>query len=224
MRARAAPMPPPQVCAAGSDIDATLMVQSCAAHEQTAAERLESLSERLKGNGLNVVKVLGAFHPILVVQKDATQGIGFDVDISFAGHLEIHKSHKVKQRFQKSEDRSAFKLALLVKTWATKCNMKSKDGFLTSHAWMLLVIRYMHCSANIPVVGFFTWFAEEYPTSTDKWVIGNGDAPLDFEPNNAAELVTSEKRDFIHARVCEAIKDVRHQKLPWASVKPYKPK
>ena len=214
-----------QVCADSSDIDATLMVQSTAMPEQTRKERLDELSAFLGKKNLNVVAISGRHHH-LEVQKDVARGICFDVDISFAGHIEIHKSHEVKRCFMDVDvkGRFAFKLPLLVKVWATKCNMKSKSGFLSSHAWMLLVIRHTTSDpAKASVVGFFEWFTSNYAPGRLDWVIGKGDAPLAFEQENAAAWVDIGKRRFIHGAACAALRDLLHDKVPWTSAKPWLP-
>ena len=203
------------------------MVQSTDVPEQTAKERLAALSERLKAAKLNVVPILETAHPILVVQKHETEGICFDVDISFAGHSEIHKSHEVKRLLLRAdqEGRSAFKLALLIKKWAAEWNMKSKNGFLSSHAWMLLVILYTTSrnppdTANASALGFFEWFIDKYPRR-EAWEIGSGIPPLEFEVKNAAAWVGVDMRSKIADAASSARDNLSKHELPWANATRY---
>jgi len=208
-----------EVCVHGSDVDATLMVQSTEEPEQTCEKRLKALSDRLKQDGFNVQDKTGQRHPILVVQKDNTKGIPFDVDISFAGSSEIHKSHEVKRQFEKVKDNHAFELGRLVKHWAAKCKLSSKMGFLSSHAWMLLIILYTTSyqrQPNFSVLGFFNWFIKEFPAEST-WELGKDHEAIQFEPDNPAGHVCLENRERTHDAVCSAITDLKKGQLPWAS-------
>lgn len=208
-----------QVCCHDSDIDATIIMMTESGDGSTAEERLKLVSRKLKGHSINCQEILSAKHPILVVQKDIASRIAFNVDISFDGHEAIHKSCMVRDRFERISCKRAFDLALLVKRWASKTQLKG-NGCWTSHGWMLLVVMYFDPERRTKghsVLGFFEWFVSSFQPDT-RWVIGAGEKPVEFEQSNVAELAnSSSNKANIHSKVKGAIRAMKAGALPWTA-------
>jgi DNA polymerase sigma len=160
-------------------------------------------------------------HPILILQKDETNGVTRAVDISFNGHNEVHKSHEVDTLLEKYE--GARGLALLVKMWMYSVDLKQTwpKPCLSSHAWMLLVIEYMHTSTETKRIEvseecFFEWFLEQY-SPDQPWSIGKRKPPFEFEADNVARLVQKAERALICKKVEEARQNIKARLVPWST-------
>jgi hypothetical protein len=177
---------------------------------------LRQLQVVLKENGLSVREQFEGQHPILIVQKDQTESVPYDVDISFDGHLAVHKSHKVGLLL--TEHPGARSLARLVKEWARQTKIKG-PVYLSSHAWMLLVIRYMSVGGERSDLGFFEWFVQSYP-SDRPWSLGNGQRPFEFEAENVAQSVQLKGKDEISKKVELATVNLQEGRVPWLGLAP----
>jgi hypothetical protein len=209
-----------------SDIDATLIFALKAADvgstlaDEYPKQMLTRLMEVLKVERINVMSQFEGNHPILMVQKDQRNGMPCAVDISFDGHLAIHKSHEVAKLL---DDRpGARSLAVLVKQWVAAADLKRTSGqhpCLSSHAWMLLVIEYMSTGATQTAdrseLGFFKWIVASYDDRTP-WIIGAGRHPFEFERENVAQAVGTAARADIKKKAEEAIAMLNQGKEPWS--------
>lgn len=134
------------------------------------------------------MRTIDGAHPILNLQLDTPNGVHHAVDISFNGHEVIHKSCMVKESLRGvSHDGKATELCRLVKNWAYTHGLNNtREGFLSSHGWMLLVITYAHsrssgnASSSPSELGFFQWLQATF-TEDMCWVIGAGKPPVEME-------------------------------------------
>ena len=209
-----------------SDIDATLIFAlkpadaGSTSADEYPKQTLTRLMEVLKVERMNVIPQFEGKHPILMVQKDQRNGVPCAVDISFDGHLAIHKSHEVAKLLDGRP--GARSLAVLVKQWVAAVGLKRTSGqhpCLSSHAWMLLVIEYMSAGATRTAdrseLGFFKWIIASYDDRTP-WIIGAGRHPFEFERENVAQAVGTTARADIKEKVEEAIAMLNQGKEPWS--------
>jgi hypothetical protein len=181
-------------------------------------QMLTRFEKTLKKHMINVRSEFGSKkHPRLVVQKDNANGVPSHVDISFDGHLEVHKSREVGKLLD--QHKGGRPLALLVKTWMYAVRLKRphpEQPCLSSHAWMLLVIEYMSRGGEQSERGFFEWFLNRCPASDACWQIGKAQRPFEFERENVARAVQERERQDIRGAATEAIAALERDEVPWA--------